>query len=227
MDQTLFRKILAKTKLQVSLLVVIVLFQSLSHAGLLPAESELVGFLQSWLRNWGLPFILLVSLGENLVGFNVYFPGSVVILLSMSLAAGDIGRACLTWLCIFLGGGSGQVIDFLLGRRLRKKRGDKDNALLQQDTRGLPHWREFLLTYWHPHFGAVTSLRSGYSDMPFRRFLIYSFPSLAIWYGFWGIMAYSTGVGVESGIPWTSIFFVYLGVWFGFDVIKVIRTDRK
>ena len=60
---------------------------------IIPPVSEMIFLLNNLFLKYGIPIIAFSSFIEHLVGVNVYFPGSVVIVTAMTLASGNLPLA--------------------------------------------------------------------------------------------------------------------------------------
>ena len=208
-----FVAIIKCLRTQLGLLAIVMLFTVLAFIGVIPGPSELQSQLNSLFALYGVPVILVCSLFENIVGFNVYFPGSLVILTGMALSHGDPNRGLVTFLAIFVSATAAQFINYGIGGRFRQQ------ATEVQSSR--PTQIEFLLAFWHPHTASVVSIKAGTERLAIllfmRRVLVAGF----VWNSFWGLAMYFSG-GVaqsESGrISMMAVFLCYVVFWCVRDV---------
>ena len=178
--------------------------------------------LRVFFQSNGLPAIGLLSLVENLVVANIYFPGSVVILLAMSLTAGNLQLAFVTFLWIIVPSAFAHAINYGIGRF----GGAKVAKLTDGPPGGEPSMIEFALAFGHPHTAAFVSFRAGSSRMPPKRYISRFLPVSLAWSTFWAIVMYNVGgsVGGVAGY-WIYLIYAYLILWAAWDLWKWRRRQ--
>jgi membrane protein DedA with SNARE-associated domain len=213
------RDYLSAALLPFLLLCAVVVIEVLALADLIPSQGHLIGVIGKWLAYQGTFAIVGISLAENIVGFGVYFPGSLAILTAMATTSGNPSQASFVWLAITMGAMSGQLINFGLGRRVSGRGGIPVSKKISA--------REFWLTFWHPQFASVTSLRAGQSGIDIYLYLRMMIPSLLLWNVFWGTVMYSWGNLLGDGEGWTLLFIAYLLSWIAYELYDVAVKRKR
>lgn len=170
-----------------------------------------------WFSDYGLPIVGITSFLENVVSLSVYFPGSIVILGSMTLAAGNIQLAFYTWCAIVLPSSLAHILNYFLGRITS----GKDNV--NRSIGGIIVWS----TLWHPHFASVTSFTMGSSGIGFASFAKLFFPAHISWNIFWGVVAYTYGSLGKGEFSFTALFYISIVVWIVWDLYRVSRAKKQ
>jgi membrane protein YqaA with SNARE-associated domain len=188
----------------------------LEMVGVLPSKLVLLDALRESYLRYGAPFIFLVSAVENIVGVNAYFPGSIVILAGMAMTSGKPEVALLTWLMIWAGCIGGNVLDYHLGRWRKNPSDHSENP--RRSLSGTVTL--YLLSMWHPHYGALSSAIVGAEGVGFSTFLFGMLIGSFVWYVFWGGVMYIIGARFKMA---EGMFGVYIGavlVWAAIDLLK-------
>ena len=218
-------QIIKAIKAQVVLLVVLLLLNVLVWTDVLPTPQKLTALLSGYFEHQGIWLMAACALLENIAGFNVYFPGSIVLLTGMSLTAGDPGRALVTWFAIAIPSVFSHMVNYGIGARAKASVShDAVSHGRTEGTRGLTLW--MLSTFWHPHFAAVTSLACGSRRVGFRRFFSVLIVAVPLWYAFWGIIMYNFGIVVRSTANLMPLFYCYIVVWAAWDIYRIYGRKR-
>jgi len=219
--------IINKIKSQLLILVFLVTINLLACMGYIPSTIELTDILISIFNTHGLLLIALASFLENIIGFNVYFPGSILILTSMSLTAGDPKKAVLVFILIVLPSTLAQNINYLIGYFSTKEIKKQNLIKLSKIKLGLL----FGTTFWHPHTTAITCMASGSEGLNYIVFLKYFIVFSLFWNMFWAITMYHFGYFAKATSNLTLFFYIYLVLWITWDVVKILKgeghTDRS
>ena len=211
--QNKFFQIIWKVKTQIILITLLTGIFLASHLALIPSPRDLTVLLSNYLSYYGLPLIAVVSFLENIVIFNVYFPGSVVVLTAMSLTAGDPARAVLTYLVVVLPIFVAHHINFLIGRYSNKQ------TAPQPFGEGKLFFL-FFSTAWHPQLASVTSLAVGSEGIAYTRFVKYLFTVGFAWTIFWGFVMYFFGQIAGATNNLIIPYYIYLNLWLIWDLQK-------
>ena len=172
-------KFIRSVKVPLLLLIVMLILEVLSRANILPASDQWSLMIKSAVVKYGLLIIGPLAFLENLASFNVYFPGSIVILTTMALSAGDPGRAvrifCIYYVCAI----SAYHVDYSIGLALRAKIGSVAGTSLFDRTAHLPLWIRFAVFFVHPQLASILSVQIGSEGRSYKEIIIYyfSFPS--------------------------------------------------
>jgi membrane protein DedA with SNARE-associated domain len=201
--------------LQTILLVLAGAVHALSIQGIIPDQVAMADSLRRFFQNEGLPAVGLVSFVESLVVVNLYFPGSVVILLAMSLAGGNLELALVTYLWIVLPSALAHAVNYGLGRF----GATKIAKLLDGYSVREPSLLGFVVASGHPHTAALASVSAGWSRVPVARYFSRFIPVSMAWCTFWAILMYNIG-WVAAGVTdyWIYLVYAYLILWMGWDL---------
>lgn len=199
-------------------------FQILHYYGLLPSVSGLAIELRLFFDRNGLPVIGIVSFLENIVGFNTYFPGSVVILTAMSLTAGNSLKALVTFLIIYVPATIAYHANYFIGRFNSAANNDR-RVELTKHRKG--NWIWFFTTFWHPQFASLTSFMAGSTGMSYRMFMKHMLISSLVWNSFWGLTMYHVGLSLTKGLDFTPLIFSYILLWLGWEILKYFRKETN
>lgn len=217
------RSILDKIKSQLSILAFLIIINLLAYFEYLPDTDELTEILTAIFDKYGMPLIVLVSFLENIVGLNVYFPGSIVILTSMSLTAGDPKKAMLVFIAIVLPSTLAQNINYLIGCFSTKDLKKQNLTKLSKIKLGIL----FGSTFWHPHTTAITCMASGSEGLSYVVFLKYFIVFSLFWNAFWGIIMYRLGYFARAASNLSPFFYSYLVLWIIWDIVKILKDKES
>ena len=199
-----------------------------SEYNVLPPTSDLLNTLRTLFVRYGLIAVAVCSFLENIIGLNIYFPGSVVILTGMALTAGHPSLALKTWTVIFCFAIMAHYVNFLGGRLLavrgRYLPSSRLNSIIGKKTRLLTL---FLATFWHPHFAAVTSYACGVNGVGYAPFSGYLALATGLWYAFWGFLFYNVGKAIPEKINLSPVFLAYIMIWIIWDVVRYRRSHVR
>ena len=147
---------------------------------------------------------------ENIAGFNIYFPGSVVILVAMGLTHGDPWKGLGTFFLIVVPSTLAHILNYCVGRFVKRR----ENGSARGSSLG------FALAGWHPHLMGLVSVGAGADGWDFGTFLRRFLPWHFAWNTFWGVVMYTAGGSVirEAGLSW--FFVLYLVIWTGWGIRK-------
>jgi membrane protein DedA with SNARE-associated domain len=175
------------------LLIVLVGLETAKSIELVPPPAELMDAVGKILEDRGWWFLLLVSFAEHLVGMNVYFPGSIVIFISVSSLAGNPWTAGFSVLATITGAVFAHLVNYLIGRRLRGR-----NLAQRATPAGRASWKTLgvVAMFWHPHLGALVALAAGREGVRSRTVAATVIAATIFWQSLWGFFAYNVGQGV-------------------------------
>lgn len=219
--------IIRTIRAQLAIAIFLALVFLLTAWGVIPPPEVLIEQIVHLFNRHGLPIVAFFSFVENVVGVNAYFPGSIVILSSMALTAGNPTLAVLTFLAIFIPALFAQVFSYLLGKRFQTD--DIVNESLppaENKNANSKTWLVFLSTFWHPHLAALTCIAAGSEGVAFKRFVKYLLPTSLVWNSFWGITMYTFGNFIKPNSTLVILFVVYLIVWAAWDVYKLYKKQN-
>ena len=222
-------EVIKRIRVPLALLALVLSLEALAALGILPSSDVLLSRLSRMLETWGLVVVVLFAFLENVVGFNVYFPGSVVLLAAMSLTAGNPLRAIQVWIAIVIPSIAAQQLNYVIGRVMRRSwnRSGAPTATRPSFKSEKSLWLLSISTYWHPHFAAITSIECGARAVPYIKFLKSMLAASASWYVAWGLIMYFAGALFASGGNWKILIIAYLSGWIVLEVVKELRERRR
>lgn len=204
-------------KLQLLVVAIVLLFQMLVYLQIIPNEEDLLGNLNKLLETKGVILLFIISFAENLVGFNVYFPGSIPLIYGMSKTAGEPEQAIKTFLSILFAVILSNFINLLIGHITTK--GDKIESGFSYKT--------CILTLWHPYLSSLTSLRIGKTKYFIINYIKYFIPISITWYIIGGVIIYKFGFNISASFTFIKIiFYAYLIIWIIRDLIKEFKISK-
>lgn len=186
----------------------------------LPSASQLIKIVTDLFNRYGLIIVFISASMESLLLIGGYFPGTLIIFLSLSVAGGDLQKTAATVLVATFGMFVGYSIDYLLGKKgvtkiLHKLSLDKEVSKLKSEIERQGVWAGFFL-YILPGFGAIISTTFGIIGFNFIRFFGFMALTVLTWNSLWGLTGYLFGDEVlkiiESGyfgIIILAIFIIY------------------
>jgi membrane protein DedA with SNARE-associated domain len=195
----------------------------------MPTDEGMVEEFRGLFDRYGMWVALVGSFLEVLLLIGWYFPGSVLIFLSVILAK--------TWFDVFLavtavtiGMQAGYLTNYLLGKygwyRLLLRFGLKqsiDEAQVKIKKYGI---RFALFTYWHPGLGSVSATALGVLQTPFVSFFTMSLLAVLFWNVFWGIVVHEVGERSFSlFFSWPFIVSVML-VWTLIRFVSLLKEEK-
>jgi membrane protein DedA with SNARE-associated domain len=164
-----------------TLLCAIIALWVLSRFGIIAEQTILIDQIGNWLTQRGILALWCVSVLENTVAVNTYFPGSLAILTAMASTQGDITKAVLAWVSIYLGALVGLYASYFIGRSLSTAPTIQNSKL------------KSALTFWHPYLASISCMQFGAARIPFASFSISTLPIATFWNLFWGVAMYNFG----------------------------------
>jgi len=155
------------------------------YAAGLPSPSELQPLMEDAFETYGLTAVFLGAFLEAFFVRSFYFPGSLVIVLSVLATGGDAGDLAQVTLAVGAGAFLGIVCDYCLGRwglhglfaRFGGTQG-LNQARNWQDRWG--SWAMIIFGF-HPNFLSLVATHAGISKASFLRVVTLAFFSLIFW----------------------------------------------
>lgn len=197
----------------------------------LPAVSQMVGFVVHLFETYGLVIVFLSAAIESLLLIGGYFPGTLIIFLSLSVGGGDLKKTMATVLMASAGMLLGYSVDYVLGKRgvsrilnKLKLEGEVEKLKKEIDRQGV--WAGFFL-YILPGFGALISTTFGIIKYDFQKFFGFMILTVLIWNSIWGLTGYVFGDEVMKVIESGYFGFVILGIFMIYFVASGKYADFK
>ena len=182
----------------------------------LPPREEMVETIKGYFEQYGYITIFIGSFLEALLLIGWYFPGSLIIFLSVILAPSP-AVAAISVAVVTLGLYSGYVTNFFIGKYgwyrlllalgIRKQLAEAQRKLSKYGVRAI------FMSYWNPGLASFISTAGGILQYAPRRFLLHSFIAVTVWDMFWGTVVYSLGEkSLSTFMTWPFILFTII-VW--------------
>ena|SRR3989344_573138 len=182
----------------------------------LPPREEMIEIIKEYFARYGYIAVFIGSFFEALLLIGWYFPGGLVIFLSVILSPSPM-IAAVSVVIVTFGLYAGYTTNFFLGKygwyRLLLKFGIRkqlDEAQIKLSRYGV---RAIFMSYWNPGLASFISTAAGVLRYEQSRFFAYSFIAVTIWDIFWGTVVYSLGERALSTLmTWPFILFTIV-VW--------------
>jgi membrane protein DedA with SNARE-associated domain len=194
----------------------------------LPPEAELIIIIRGWLETYGTVMVLVGSLLESLLLVGLYFPGSLVIFLSVGLATSPL-HALTQVIAVSVGMFTGYLTNYYIGRyglyKLVLRFGLRENLTTATTKLEQGATRYVFYTYWNPGLAAFTATAAGITGLPLRRFLMLSIGGIVVWNTFWGLLVYGLGEHATNLISFSVIIKLLLA-WIAFELVRTWYQRR-
>ena len=194
-----------------------------------PSVERLTEIVGIWFEKYGIPVLLVGSFLEGILLIGSYFPGVFVIFLGVLVADSPIEAGFAVAICT-IGLLVAHITNYFLGKygwyKLLVKFGMKEaveQSKIKLEKRGplaIP------LSYWLPSIGALTNTAAGIIQMPFKKFIAYSFVSSVVWYSLVGLIVYHMGneaLEIAGGGSGNLIVFIIIALW----ILGIIFFDYR
>ncbi len=211
--------LISKIKVPLTLLILLGVLSLLNYLNVIPPISDIALYIKEAVNKHGLLVIGPISFLENMVGVSSYFPGSLVILTTMALAAGNPVRGFITYLLIYGFAFIAYNVNYFVGYKTSKKE-PKDIST----TKSL--WIRFLTTLWHPHFAALTCIHVGSEGYTYKQIFKPLLISSFIWNTFWGLTMYNVGMISLKGDSFAYLVYIYLVGWILLGIYQTAKENK-
>lgn len=163
----------------------------------LPQPDEFLALAKDYIEKYGTLVLFVAAVAEGILAINWYLPGSVVIVLGVSLAAGDPVKAIELVSIVTLGFVVTALLNYVLGYlawyRFLLFLGLR--APLQKAKGWFTRWRlaALYIGFFHPNVGALIATSCGIFRYPPVWFVVHSVVAIVVWNALWGLVAYHIG----------------------------------
>ena len=178
--------------LPLAVLAVFALLYAIWVALDLPPEETIIEIARGYFARYGIVIVLVCAVIEGLLLVGWYFPGTLVIIFALIVAADDVARVAQVAALAGSGLLAAYVVNFLAGKygwyRLLLAFGLREpleNAQRRLTRHGLS---AIFTTYWQANLASVVSTAAGILQFPFRRFFLFSLGAVAFWIAFWSAL---------------------------------------
>lgn len=203
-----------------------VLFLAASRVGLLPSQDALFARVEGFVSSSSAVWIILIACLEYTVAINVYFPGSIVILASMTATNGEINLVIRMFTFIITGQAVGLSISYLSGLYARLRLNPDATTIGESFTQ----WSVatlILATFLHPHSAALTSFNLGTQRCFVRTFAGWGIVGLLIWGSFWTWACLHGLNMIIKQTPWDIAFVAYVTLWIAWVLWRHHRESKR
>ena len=180
----------------------------------LPPEETLAQIAKTYLDRYGVVIVFVSAYLEGLLLVGWYFPGSLVIVLALILAAGEPARFAAVAATAGAGLLAAYVTNFFAGKygwyRLLLAFGLReplDKAQRRLSRYGLS---AIFTTYWQANLASCISTAAGILHFPPARFVIYSATAEALWATFWASIIFFLGSAALAFVGFRMILFMIM-----------------
>jgi len=196
----------------------------------LPPEETMAQIAKTYLDRYGVVIIFVSAYLEGLLLIGWYFPGNLVIVLALILAAGEPARFML--IAALAGSGllCAHVTNFFAGKygwyRLLLAFGLREpleNAQRRLSKYGLS---AIFTTYWQANLASCASTAAGILQFPPARFVAYSTIAEALWATFWASIIFFLGKSALTLVGFRMILFLIM-LWIAGRLIYRWKLDPK
>lgn len=184
----------------------------------LPPEEELRAIIANAFATYGPAAILIGAFLEGVLLVGLYFPGSILIFMSVALAPTPLD-AVRSVILVTTGLYLAYLFNYTLGKygwyRLLVRFGLGESVAEAKAKLEAKKSMYIFGTFWAPGFAAITATAAGILHVPFFSFAITAFSALALWNIFWGTIVFLLGeaamllVGYKVMIAGVVLWLVY------------------
>lgn len=193
--------------LPLSALVFYLTVLSLWKLGILPSPEGIVVMLEGLYQRYGLTGLFIVSFLEGIVYLGLYFPGSVIVALSVILSDGKWTSLLSISMVVALALTLTSIINYYLGRKLTREESDEIAGFNRK--RGV---KGLIASALHPNLLAFYFFHSGIKKRNPRRILLV-FPIITV-YGFLlALLIYSAKEGFKRAIENPLFMIGLISLW--------------
>ena len=196
----------------------------------LPPEEALAQIAKTYLDRYGIAIVFISAYLEGLLLIGWYFPGSLVVVLALILAADEPSR----FVAVAAIAGSGllgaYVTNFFAGKygwyRLLLAFGLReplDNAQRRLTKYGLS---AIFTTYWQANLASCISTAAGILQFSPARFVLYSAIAEALWATVWASIIFFLGSAALALVGFRMILFMIV-LWIAGRLIYRWKFERK
>lgn len=196
-----------------------------------PKGDKLIAVVTDFFNHYGLWMVFVCSILESALLVGNFFPGGVIIFLSVIAAGHNIPRVVLTASIVSVGFFFGYYIDYLLGKygwyKLLVKFGMQKQIDQAQEKLIKHSFNAIILSYWEVNLASITATAAGILRMDVKKFLLESTISIIVWNIFWTILVVSLGKKALDLI--TNLIYVIpvIAVWILVVVLKHYFQSKK
>jgi membrane protein DedA with SNARE-associated domain len=211
------------------MLLSLVVFVIVYHLLGLPSSFALIDLARNYLDLHGYPIVFAAALVETIPPINLYFPGSVVMVVAVAHSrTGSLNPFVVLFLIesAFI---ISYSLNYLVGKYgfhwilVRCGLGDLiERSKSKISEKGI-FW--LYLSLWHPNFGSITAVACGILLIPFHRFLVHIIFAVAAWNSLFGFVVFLGGDKVMRllDLRWLAVMIL---IWLILLVIQMSKNSK-
>lgn len=148
--------------LPLSAVIFVIIVEFLSYAQILPPPEYILYLLEQVYHKFGLPGVFIASFLEGLVYLGLYFPGSMVIVLSLFVSGGEKIELLKIALVVALAFTITSILNYIFGRTTSRKKETKKTS-----------YKFLFFSMLHPHFISFYFFNEGLQkNKPFKILIV-------------------------------------------------------
>lgn len=183
---------------------------------IIPSPQEMLNFLENLYTSYGLLGLVIATLLEGIVYLGLYFPGSMIIALSVFLSNGSFYNLSVISVIVSLTLTFTSSINYLLGVIVSKRK-IKKNVIIS---------KSFFISLFHPNFLAFYFFNAGIEGHNFKNILYV--PIFMLPYGFiFGFILFRFSTVIRQGLESPLFLFSIISVWFLIEFIKKAKISPR
>ena len=196
----------------------------------LPPEETLIAIARSYLDRYGLAIVLVCAYLEALLVIGWYFPGTLVIIVALIVAAAEPVRYAETAAVGGLGLYLGQVTNFFAGKYgwyrlllafgLREPLENAKRRLLKYGLSAI------FTTFWQANLASCISTAAGILQFSPQRFLVLALLAQTFWFAFWATLIFLLGPAALTLAGFRMILLLIL-IWIAARLIYRWKFEKR
>lgn len=226
------RRLLQSLAMPLTLLCAVGTVVTAWHLFDLPSDTDLMHMAGAIFDTFGYAAVFVSAVIEGALVVGLYYPGALVIFLSVILAGQDVVRVATLVLVVTSAFAIGLSIDYALGKygwyRLLLKIGLRTELERAEERFKRRGALAIIGTAWDINIASFTATAAGILRYPYGRFLLYTFCAFLVWNSIWATVIYFIG---RQALEFTGGNFAYpliaLSVWILIVVVKHVVGNMR
>src|SRR3989344_6747756 len=227
-----FPRLLSSLAMPLILLGAVATMVTVWHVFGLPSDTEIMRLAGAFFDTYGYFAVFFSAVLEGALVVGLYYPGALVIFLSVILAGPDVARVATVVMVVTSAFSVGLSINYFLGKygwyRLLLKIGLRHQLEKAEERFKKRGALAIVGTAWDINIESFTATEAGILRYPYGRFLFYPFFSFLVWNSFWATVIYFIG---REALEFTGGNFTYplvaLTVWILIVLAKHIAGNIR
>jgi len=213
-----------------SILIILLILSFLGKYLQVPTPEDLVNKVISTFGGLEIWAVFLIALVEGFLFLGQYFPGGIIIFLSIISAGRDIFRISILVLTISVAFIIAYSLNYTIGKygfySLFNKIGLGNTIKNSSEKIRKKASTAIAISYEDPNLASITATAAGIVRLPFKHFLLLSSIWTLIWNIFWATIIYFLGETALNLIGVNYIFFI-LFVWIILIILRFFISRNK